>query len=265
MKRITGNKPKQDKEKRKINVKLIIVSIVLIIVITFISVRILPTIRSIDVTIVASNNEIEETKITKEQVVSLANLKVGDKLYKELRSQIEQRIEESPYVENAKVERSLSGNVKIEITQRKPKYMINYAGEYIYIDAEGYILEVNSKNNGTPIIIGLLTDFSKLSIGNSKIRLEQEDLEKLDIVNNILDNLKSNNVENEITSVDVGDKKNYILHLENDGKEVYIGDGTNLNTKVLYMKKILEAEEGNTGIIYINGNLDEGYVYFKEQ
>lgn len=143
--------------------------------------------------------------------------------------------------------------------------MINYAGEYIYVDKEGYILEVNSINNGNPILIGIITDFSELSIGNSKIRLEQTDLEKLDVVNNIVETIKSNNIENSITSIDITDKKNFILHLENDGKEVYFGDGNDINTKVLYMKKILESEAGHTGIIYMNGNLDEGYVYFKEQ
>ena len=148
---------------------------------------------------------------------------------------------------------------------RKPAYRINYSGEYIYLDKEGYILEVNDQDNGTPIIIGITTDFSELSIGKSKIRLDQKDLEKLDVVNNIIATINSNNIESTINSIDMTDKKNYILHLEDDGKEVYLGDGSNINTKILYLKKILESEAGHTGIIYINGNLDEGYVYFKEQ
>ena len=237
-----------------------------VIILAIITIRILPTIRTIDVTIEnTSDNVNTESKVTKEQIITLAGLKVGDKLYKNLRSEIEQRIEEVPYIESAKVERNLSGKLSIKVSQREPKYMVNYSGEYIYIDKQGYILEVNGNNNGTPIIIGLTTDFSELSIGKSKIRLNQEDLEKLDIVNNILATLNSNNVENQITSIDVTDKKNFVLNLESDGKEVYIGDGSDLNTKILYMKKILESEANHNGIIYINGKLDEGYVYFKEQ
>lgn len=263
MKRITGKKPKAEKKKRKLNKKLLVIALLVIIIVAFFAIRLLPTVRVIEVEI--RGTQADEAKITKEQVLALSGLKVGDKLYREKRSTIEAKIEENPYIEDARVKRNLSGKVTIQITGRKPSYLINYAGEYIYVDEEGYILEVNSNHNGTPILIGITTDFSELSIGNSKIRLEQEDLEKLDIVNNIISTIRSNNIENQITSIDMTDKKNFILHLDQEGKEVYLGDGSNMNTKVLYMKKILEAESGHTGIIYINGNLDEGYVYFKEQ
>lgn len=248
MKRITEKNSKKKKSKK--NIRLIIVGIFAILILALFAIRILPTIRSIEITI--ENSENEEARITKEQVLELAGIKVGDKLYKELRSQIETRIEANPYIETAKISRNLSGKVAITVTQRKPEYLINYAGEYIYIDKEGYVLEINPENNGTPVLIGLTTDFSELSIGNSKIRLGQSDLEKLDNINNILGALRSNGIENTITSIDLSDKKNYILTLGNDGKEIYLGDGTDINAKALYIKKILEAEAGNSGTIYLN-------------
>jgi len=61
--------------------------------------------------------EIGEARITEEQVISLANIKVGDRLYKDLRSTIEKRIEENPYVEKAEISRSIVGTVKIKITR----------------------------------------------------------------------------------------------------------------------------------------------------
>ena len=230
------------------------------IVVTFMAIRLLPTVRNIEVIIDA-----KESQITAEQIISLSGVKTGDKLYQDLRSTIVKRIEENPYIKSAEIKRDLSGKVTIKISQRKPAYMINYAGQYIYIDKEGYILEVNSVSIEAPIILGFSTDFSALSIGNTKIRLNQKDLEKLDMVNQILSNFKSNNVENTVNSIDVSDKKDFVLRLDSEGKEVHLGDGSDINTRVLYMKKILESETGHTGIIYINGNLDEGYVYFKEQ
>jgi len=230
------------------------------IIVAFIAIRLLPTVRNIEVVI-----DTKESQITKEQIVSLSGIKLGDKLYQDLRSTIAQRIEENPYIKSAEIKRNLSGKVTIKILLRKPAYMINYAGQYIYIDKEGYILEVNSVCLESPIILGFSTDFSALSIGNTKIRLNQKDLEKLDMVNQILSNFKSNNVENTVNSIDVSDKKDFVLRLDGEGKEVHLGDGSDINTRVLYMKKILESEAGHTGIIYINGNLDEGYVYFKEQ
>ena len=104
-----------------------------------------------------------------------------------------------------------------------------------------------------------------MSIGNSKIRLNKEDLEKLEVTNNIISALKSNDIQNKINTIDVGNKQDIILQLDEDQKTVHIGSGDDLNTRVLYMKKILETESGRSGIIYVNGDLDESYVYFKEQ
>lgn len=104
-----------------------------------------------------------------------------------------------------------------------------------------------------------------MSIGESKIRLNQKDLERIEVVNNILATLKSNDIENKVSAVDVTDKKEIVLQLQDDQKTVYIGDGSDLTTRCLYLKKVLENEAGHSGIIYVNGDLDNKYVYFKEQ
>ena len=104
-----------------------------------------------------------------------------------------------------------------------------------------------------------------MEIGKKKIRLSQNDLEKIEVINEILATLKSNEIENRVYSVDVTDKKDIVLQLQDDQKTVYIGDGTDLTTRCLYLKKVLENEAGHSGTIYVNRDLDESYVYFKEQ
>jgi hypothetical protein len=54
--------------------------------------------------------------------------------------------------------------------------------------------------------------------------------------------------------------------LESENKTVYLGDCKDINTRILYLKAILEKEKGNSGEIFINADLDSGseYVYFKE-
>ena len=259
MKRVTG---KVAKKKNKKNTKLIILIFIILIIFGIVAIKIFPTIKSIDVVI--ESNE-KTTKLLKEEIIELSKLKVGDKLYGDLRSEISNRIEQNPYVKSAEIQRDLSGKLKINVSERKVEYLINYSGEYIYIDEEGYLLEVNPENNDKSIIIGFSTDFSKLSIGNKKNRLNKDDLEKLQIVNNIMSTLKNNSVDNKINSIDVTDKEDFVLNLDNDGKKIYIGDGSNLNTRVLYIKKILQTESGHNGNIYVDEDLDNNYVYFKEQ
>jgi len=95
--------------------------------------------------------------------------------------------------------------------------------------------------------------------------LSQDDLEKLDLINTIVATLKSNGIENTITTIDITNKRDIILELGDDEKQINIGDGSDINTKALYIKKILETEVGHSGTIYIDGDLNEGYVYFREQ
>ena len=142
--------------------------------------------------------------------------------------------------------------------------MINYAGAYIYIDALGNILELNDEKLDLPILIGITTDFAGLSIGKQQSQLNEKDLEKMIIVNSIMDSARSNDVADLITSIDISNNKNYTLQLESEGKTVYLGDCSDLNTRILYMKEILNKEKNNNGEIFINMNLDLEYVYFKE-
>lgn len=263
MKRVTG-KIAKNKEKKKISLKIVILLLILGLIISILGVRSLCTIRNIDIEIKDVSNS-KESKITKEQIMELLELNIGDKLYKNFRSEIIERIEKNPYVQTVEIKRDFSGELRIIVTQRQQKYLINYAGEYVYLDREGYILEINKENNGSPIIIGLSTDLSDLSIGNTKIRLNNEDLKRIEVINNIMLALKNNGVENKINTIDVENKEDFILQLDEENKSVHIGDGSDLNTRVLYMKKILEVEKEHSGIIYVNKDLDENYVYFKEQ
>ena len=61
-------------------------------------------------------------------------------------------------------------------------------------------------------------------------------------------------------------KTNYILTLQELKKVIYIGDKNNLANKMLYVKAIIEREEGKEGKIFVNGKLNEGFEpYFREK
>ena len=76
---------------------------------------------------------------------------------------------------------------------------------------------------------------------------------------------KYNSIENTITSIDVSDTSNYILDFEKDKKKAYLGDASNLSERILWLKTILKKEKDNSGKIFINGDLNNGKVYFREE
>ena len=59
------------------------------------------------------------------------------------------------------------------------------------------------------------------------------------------------------------DKQNFIIHMEEKKKVIYLGDITDLSNKMLYIKAILQDEEGVEGEIFINGDLNKQDVYFR--
>ena len=68
-----------------------------------------------------------------------------------------------------------------------------------------------------------------------------------------------------ITQINIENKSNYILTLQKEKKQVYIGDTTNLSTKMLWIDKFLEEEKDNEGIIFLNIDLNNVQPYFREK
>ena len=57
--------------------------------------------------------------------------------------------------------------------------------------------------------------------------------------------------------------KIFKINIENGNKVVYLGDASNINERVLWLKTILEKEKKNKGEIFINGDLNSSRIYFK--
>lgn len=198
-----------------------------------------------------------------ETYISLSRIDIGSTNIFEITSgNIIKNIKENSYVEDVIVKRKLPNTIELYITERKVSYQISYSNSYIYLDNQGYILEISEKNKDIPIIKGFSSIKENIEIGQ---RLKDEDLVKLNVVLKITNYCKYNTIENKITSIDVTDEKNYILDFEEDQKKVYLGDASNLSERLSMLKTILKNEKGKKGEIFMNGDLKEDKVYFREE
>ena len=118
---------------------------------------------------------------------------------------------------------------------------------YAYINNQGYILEV---------LQGIKTSEEKIVAGN---RLEKEDLEKLETVISITNIWKNNDIEQKITSIDITNKLEYTLYVEEEKQKIYLGDESNLNNKILWAQAIMKDNKGIEGEIYVNGELNDKF------
>ena len=200
------------------------------------------------------------TIVSSEEIISLSGIQKHSNLFRINKSGAIANLKTNAYVEDVFISRKLPNQINIEIEERVPKYMLQFADSYVYVNNQGYMLEISNEKLNIPILIGISTDLSNIKAGN---RMNLSDLKKMDMVINIVDTATTNGIGHLITKIDISDNKNYTLILESEGKTVYLGDCSELNTRILYLKKILEEEQGVSGELFLNIDLNQEKVRFK--
>ena len=203
------------------------------------------------------------SSISSEQIISLSKVQKETNLFKVSNKDTTASIKENPYVKSVEIRRKLPDTITFVITERIATYMLEYGGSYAYIDNQGYILEISANTKeGLAKIVGYETVQDEIVPGN---RLCENDLEKLNTVLRITASAKTNQFDSLITSINIEDSNNYKLYLDTEQKTVYLGDCTSLDTRMLYVKAILEKEKDHAGEIFVDMNLNEKYPFFREK
>ena len=208
--------------------------------------------------ITVSGNE----KITENEVISLSGITLNENIFKTIISKSENKILENPYIKSVKIKRKLPTNIEIIIEERKTNFMLEYGSGYVYINNQGYILEVSSEKLNVPILQGAETDAENFTPGN---RLCTEDLKKMDTVIKIMDAANNNDIGSLITRIDIQNSENYMIQFEGEVKVAYLGNATDLSTKMLTIKAILERETGIEGEIFVDMDLKTNNPVFRQR
>lgn len=207
------------------------------------------------------NIEVEgNSKVSDEKMISISSIQFHTNIFSMKKRDAIEKIKTNPYIEDVKIAIKLPSTVKIEVVEREPRYMLQFADSYVYINNQGYMLEISNEALEVPILIGFTTDLSNIKAGN---RINVEDLEKMNMVIKIFETVKSNDMGHLVSKIDISNDKNYTIILESEGKKVYLGDCSDLNTRILYLKAILEKSAGRSGEIFLNVDLNTQDVYFR--
>ena len=177
------------------------------------------------------------SKISSEEIISLSGILKEENTFKINKSKSIKSIKENPYIESVTITRKLPDTVNIDIVERETTYMIEFANGFVYINNQGYMLEISEEKKELPILIDILTPIETITEGN---RLVKEDLVNLESVIKIVNSARSTEIGAAINKISL---KEFSLIFEEEGKTAYIGDTTNINTKMLYLKEILQKEK----------------------
>lgn len=256
--RIKNEKVQKRKQKKKKRIKMILrlTMLILLIIGSMAFAMISPIFNIKDIEVLNTNI------LSKETIISLSGLTINQNLFRFLKLDVEKSIKENPYVEDVKINRKLPNKIQIEVKERQRNFNLQFLNGYAYINNQGYILEISEDKQNMTILKGMETKEEDIVPGN---RLCNNDLEKLESVIKIMTVAKENELDNKITSIDISNKSEYIIYLEEEQKTVYLGNDNNLNTKILYVKKIIEDEAGKEGKIFVNGDFSNKFrSYFRE-
>lgn len=201
-------------------------------------------------------------KITQETINSLSGIELEQNTFKISKSKVEQNIKTNSYIDSVKVKRQLPDGIEIQVVERKTAYMLTLGNAYVYMNKQGYLLEISQEKLEFPIITGILTTEDQIQEGN---RLCTEDLQKLSSVIQIMDSANNNDIGKLITKINISDKQDYVLELKSEKKNVHVGDASNLSTKMLYVKKVLQNEKKKEGDIFVNTDLSTKGAIFREK
>ena len=205
---------------------------------------------------------LNNSMVPSDTIISLSGINTNENIFRFIATKASNSIKQNAYIEDVKIKRVLPNKVQIEVTEREPKYSIPVLGEFAYMSTQGYILQITQNELNLPIIYGLQTAEENITVGN---RIVEADLVSLETILKIMNAMKDSGISEKVTSIDISDKNDYSIYMQEEQKTIHLGDGSNLSNKMLYVMAILDKEKDVAGEIFANGDLNSDFrVYFRE-
>ena len=105
---------------------------------------------------------INNSELSTEKIIEISGLTEGMNLFRIHKLSRIKSLESNPYILDAKISRKLPSELIITVKERVPTYLLQFADSYVYINNQGYILEISSKPRDIPTIVGFTTDLSNI-------------------------------------------------------------------------------------------------------
>lgn len=246
---------KEAKKKNKKSHKILKIFIIFFMLIFIMVLFLLSPIFNISNIIVQNN-----VRVSSNEIISLSGIKVGENTFKYVNFDMADKIKENPYIEEVKITRKYPDEIVINVTERTAEFCLKLDERFVYIDNQGYVLEITSEDYSVPEIIGFKTEITNESIST---RLYENDLKELQNIIEVYDCIKNNGIEDKVVNFTVEDHR-LVIGLVED-KLAYLENFTNINIKILSLKVILERTEGKAGEINLDGQGTDSSAVFKEK
>lgn len=158
----------------------------------------------------------------------------------------------------------LNNDKKKHIEEEKKQQEIQIQNQK---DSNVILYKVNDKGINEYGYITTFTNNSAILLEGITLKDNQEKINKdlfIDL-SQLNQTLETYNLLNKVDTIKISDLEDIKIYMESENKIIYIGNFDNLNMKMLYVKKMIEEENGKTGEIFVN-DIDSGKkAYFREK
>lgn len=172
---------------------------------------------------------------------------------------LKKNILKNAYIKDARVFPISMSKIEIIVEELQEKYVLKNSDKYFYLDINGKVLEEIDSYTTSELI--MISDISKSDV---KVKVG-ETIEGVSEINKLLENLKNEAFFNEISEIKITNKNGIVFKIKNQNKTVIFGELENINTKKLYLNRILEKEKSHAGEINLNVDFKEKFPIFKEE
>lgn len=180
---------------------------------------------------------------TEKDIISASGLDVGDNMLRTDFDSAADRIEQMlPYVLEAQIKKTASGNVTITVKDDTASLIFKAENGFAVADSEGKVLEILSEKPEKSSLI-IFTAAKKLNAvpGES---IGFEDSTEADIFNSLTAALKNADLYDKITGIDISKHSN--IKVEYQGRmRIKLGDISDIDAKLEAASKTLEMENEN--------------------
>lgn len=169
-----------------------------------------------------------------EEILRMSGVIKGANMFRVRISPWRDKLLKDPYIQSAKIKRTLPNGIKISVVERKEKALVSLDEKYVIIDGEGIALKEIEESNELPILKGLeMTEIilgEKLEFAGSDYdkcltilsKTEESNIDFMEIdLSGIIVTIKINDklscksdINNAVESID--NIKNILLKLEED-------------------------------------------------
>ena len=203
-------------------------------------------------------------KVKSSEIIKLSKIEINKNMFQKSLLFLNKNLKKNPYIKNALLKIASSSEIDLDIEERVEKYYISASNKFYTIDNSGMILKESTTEPTNVIKLSMFkTELANIKVGE---KLSESDIKDIEDISNIIKNyiytIKS---DIEISEAYYNEKIGYVVNLSQEKKVVYLGDKNKMETKILYLKKIIEQEKGIEGEIFLNKDFKDKFPVFKEK